>query len=61
MCRRQQNKWYHHRCSLAHFEAALDFNLSNLLSHNNVSQNIITVVNCSFSDNMSPLGCHLFC
>ena len=52
------------RCLLAHFEATLDFNLANLLAHNNKSQICYcgqislqsAAVNYSFSDNLTPLG-----
>ena len=47
---------YHRSCSLAHFEAMLDF--SHLLAHNNINQ--ICYFNaewcCTFSDNLTTLG-----
>ena len=64
MYHRQQNKCYHQECLLAHFEATLDFSRSEFTCHNNISQICYcgrislqsTEVNCSFSDNLTPLG-----
>ena len=62
----QQNKCYPQRCLLAHFEAIWHSisAVANLLAHNNISlisysdqislQSV--VINCSFSDNLTPLG-----
>ena len=51
-------------CLLAHFEATLDFNLSNFLDHSIISQICYccqislqsAAIDCSFSDNLTPLG-----
>ena len=64
MYHRQQNKCYPQSCVLAHFEATLDFSRSEFTSHNNISQICYcgqisfqsAAVNCSFSDNLTPLG-----
>ena len=63
MYHRQQNKCYPQRCLLVHFEATLDFSCSEF-THNNKSQICYcgqislqsAAVNCSFYDNLTPLG-----
>ena len=52
-----QKKCYPQRCLLARFEATLDFiAVANLLAHNNMNQILLqsALVNCSFSDNLTP-------
>ena len=63
MFHRQQNKCYPQRCFLAHFEA-----VANLLAHNSIrkicycgqSSLQSAAVNCSFSDNLKPLGGNIY-
>ena len=64
MYHRQQNKCYPQSYLPSHLETTLDFSVANLLAHNNISQICYwgqislqsAVVNCRFSDNLTPLG-----
>ena len=65
MYHRQQNNCYPQRCLLAYFEATLDFSLNKIYLPIITKVKFVTAVkfqlqsaavNCSFSDNLTPLG-----
>ena len=64
MYHRQQNKWYPLQVFFAFFNAIQFLAVANSLAHNNISQICYcdqislqsAAVNCSFSDNLTPLG-----